>query len=261
MRVFRSGRTLLLLPLLAACAASPDHGRFDRHFEAPVVGGALQEQWTSPDRAIPEVALLATIPAAFLLDDTLHGTGLARASSRAKSTADTLPIALGAGALGVGGYQWAQGDDARTFEAASEAIGITAVATEILKGTVGRKRPDSDATDSFPSGHSSFAFAATTILVREFDEGTDDAWDPLELLWYTPAMFVAVERVLDDRHWASDCAVGAFLGVFVANWVWDAHFSRDGSRRTIYTEPAKVAYRWGPGSVDGHPTFGLTISF
>lgn len=254
-------RILWAVPLFAACAASPDHGRFARHFEAPVLGGAMREQWNRPDRALPEFALLATVPVAFELDADLHEDRPAKVSSYVKTSGDTLPIALGVGAMAVAGLEWAGGDDAREFEAAGEALGLTGLATEVIKNVAGRKRPDSRSSTSFLSGHTSFAFAATTVLLRELEDDSDDRWNPMELVYYAPAVFVATERVRADRHWTSDVASGAFLGVVIANWVWDAHFGREPDRRTIYSAPSKVSYRVGPGSVDGQPTFGLSISF
>ncbi len=248
--------------LLGACAASPDHGRFERHFEAPVIGGALQQQWQRPDRAIPELGLLATVPIAFALDSDLHeDTSKDPLSSGAKTAGDLIPIALGVGAMTVGGVRWADGDGARTFEAAGEALALTFGTTEILKTVVARERPDSTSSTSFPSGHTSFAFAATTVLLREFENPDDTSWNPLELVAYAPATLVAWERVRADKHWASDVAVGAFLGVFISNWVWDAHFSNDAARPTVFAQPSKVAWRFQTGDVDGRFALGLGISF
>jgi hypothetical protein len=247
---------------LAACAASPDHDRLGRHFEAPVIGGALQEQWQRPDRAIPELTLLATVPIAFALDADLHeDTSQDPISVDGKTAGDTLPIALGVGAMAVGGLDWAGGDEGHTFEAAGEALALTAATTEILKNTVGRHRPDSTSPTSFPSGHTSFAFAATTVLLRELEDDSDTAWNPLEIVAYAPAGLVAWERVRADRHWPSDVAAGAFIGVLVANWVWDAHFGDEPDRRTIYEQPSKVAWRFNAGDVEGRPALGVSISF
>lgn len=254
---------LLLLSVLAACASSPDNGRFGRHFEAPIIGEALQEQWQRPDRAIPELTLLATVPVAFALDADLHEDRPKEPITVGGKTAgDVLPIALGVGAMTVGGFDWAGGDDAHTFEAASEALALTAITTETLKNVVGRHRPDSESPTSFPSGHTSFAFAATTVLLRELekDDG-DSAWNPWEIAAYVPAGYVAWERVRADRHWPSDVAAGAFIGVLVANWVWDVHFTHEEDQRRIYSPPSKVAWRLEAADLDGRPAIGISMSF
>ena len=162
--------------------------------------------------------------------------------------------------MAVGGFRWAGGDEGRTFEAAGEALAFTAATTEILKNTVGRHRPDSRSPTSFPSGHTSFAFAATTVLLREFESGDDSSWNPLEIVAYVPAGYVAWERVRADRHWPSDVAAGAFIGVLVANWVWDAHYGSE-DRRTIYQPPSKVAWHFDAVEIEGRPALGVTIQF
>jgi hypothetical protein len=178
-----------------------------------------------------------------------------------KTAGDALPIALGFGALTVGGLRWSEGDHAQTFEAAAESLALTAGVTEILKNTVGRNRPDRSSSMSFISGHTSVAFGATTVLIREFEDRDDPSWSPMELLYYAPAVYVGWERVRADRHWASDVVAGAFVGVFVSNWVWDAHFGDAEHRDTIFVEPSKVSWHLMSGEIDGHPTLGLEISF
>jgi hypothetical protein len=255
-------RILWLAWLLTACAASPDHGRVGRHVEAPVIGGALQQQWQRPDRAIPELGLLAMVPIAFELDSDLHeDTPQDPISVGGQTAGDSIPIALGFGALAVGGWRWYGGDHAQTFEAASESLALTFGTTELLKSVVGRNRPDSRSSTSFPSGHTSFAFAATTVLLREFEDPEDTSWNPLELAAYAPAAFVGWERVRASRHWPSDVVAGAFLGVLVTNWVWDAHFSSDPERAAIYTPPSRVAWRFETTDLDGRFALGVGISF
>jgi membrane-associated phospholipid phosphatase len=67
---------------------------------------------------------------------------------------------------------------------------------------------------SFPSGHTTMAFAMSTFIAHEFK---DKKW--VSPLVYSLAMLTAMQRVYDNRHWASDVVVGAALGYGVAKVV------------------------------------------
>jgi membrane-associated phospholipid phosphatase len=82
---------------------------------------------------------------------------------------------------------------------------VTAVLTESLKVTVRRRRPDGN-TLSFPSGHTSASFASATVLQREF------GWK-MGVPAYAFASYVALSRLTENKHYASDLAFGAALGI------------------------------------------------
>lgn len=106
---------------------------------------------------------------------------------------------------------------------------LTAAATEILKSTIGRHRPYQDnppnpnsfsgpAFDntykSFPSGHTSFAFAAATVFAEEYKQTT---WVPI--LAYTSASLTGFSRIYHEHHWSSDVFFGAAIGYFIGKYV------------------------------------------
>ena len=113
----------------------------------------------------------------------------------------------------------------------TEAVLIGDGITFILKGSLGRSRPfvsngaiprdfdlgrgfkDSE-WQSFPSGHTTTAFAAAAAVT---DETT--IWWPRSTwvvgpVMYTGATLVGLSRMYHNKHWASDVALGALIGTF-----------------------------------------------
>ncbi len=97
------------------------------------------------------------------------------------------------------------------------SAGLTAFTLRILSGRnrpytgsdpwhfrpVGRTRDH----QSFPSGHTTTAFALCTVL----GERIGTTWARIGL--YGVATLTAVARVRNDQHWPSDVAMGAALGI------------------------------------------------
>ena len=112
----------------------------------------------------------------------------------------------------------------------AEAIVFAEVVTVAGKYLAGRARPSRDpdnATNfslgrgvgdddyqSFPSGHTSAAFAAAAAATGEIGRWWPEYRVPAGIALYTGATLVGVSRMYDNRHWASDVAVGAALGTF-----------------------------------------------
>jgi membrane-associated phospholipid phosphatase len=83
--------------------------------------------------------------------------------------------------------------------------------TGTIKLAVQRGRPDGTHY-SFPSGHSSVSFATATVLQRRF------GWKA-GLPAYAMAGYVAASRVQDRRHYLSDVAFGAAIGMVAGRTV------------------------------------------
>jgi len=89
--------------------------------------------------------------------------------------------------------------------------------TQVIKVSVRRERPIRDdgtraSGFAFPSGHSAGTFAAATVLQQHL------GWK-WAVPTYLTASYVAMSRLVDDRHWASDVTAGAALGIIVGRSV------------------------------------------
>ena len=113
----------------------------------------------------------------------------------------------------------------------TEAIAVAGFATTFLKGVAGRARPfvslDTNPRDfhfgrgftngnfqSFPSGHTTAAFALASTVTSE-----SQRWWPRQTWLVAPAMYgaatlVGLSRMYNNKHWASDVALGAAIGTF-----------------------------------------------
>jgi membrane-associated phospholipid phosphatase len=60
---------------------------------------------------------------------------------------------------------------------------------------------------SFPSGHTTVAFAAATVFAKEYK---DKIYVPI--LAYSAATLIGVSRITENRHWATDVLAGAAIG-------------------------------------------------
>ena len=139
------------------------------------------------------------------------------------SSDDALPFAvLLAGTWLLAGIQDVPGGW-REFGSMLEASAFTAVSTEALKFAIGRERPNEttdpdqwfDGGASFPSMHTSLAFAIGTV----FAESGDDRYRWLRrLVGYGVAGGTAYLRVDHNQHWATDVLAGAALGLTTAQF-------------------------------------------
>jgi membrane-associated phospholipid phosphatase len=78
--------------------------------------------------------------------------------------------------------------------------------TGVMKKAAQRQRPDGSDSRSFPSGHTSVSFASATVLQREL------GWK-VGAPAYAAASYVAMARIEKKKHFLSDVAFGAAIGI------------------------------------------------
>lgn len=123
---------------------------------------------------------------------------------------------------------------------AAESFLITGLYTTVLKVSMGRHRPstgnsstsfDGFTTDhkSFPSGHTSTAFAIATVIANKYEETPY-----IKPISYGIASLTGLSRINDNKHWASDVFFGAALGYFTSKTILRLHNNKKGQHFTIY---------------------------
>lgn len=137
------------------------------------------------------------------------------------------PLGGGPYIAGVTGIMYLYGEFAGNQKAkmvsleGAKAFVLTAGATYTFKLLFHRERPEGFVSDadnwngpsfsfedlSFPSAHTSLAFAVATVYAEEY---SDVKWVPITA--YSLATIAGLSRMYDDAHWASDVLFGAALG-------------------------------------------------
>lgn len=126
----------------------------------------------------------------------------------------------------------------RFFQEAADASLWTGLFTQVLKLATRVPRPLSpDSRDSFPSGHTSAAFALATVLSHEYPRGGP--------IWYGWACAVGVSRVVLQRHRPREVIAGAVIGIATALWVLNDDDS--------VTRNLQRSWRWGSAEIEFGP--------
>lgn len=155
----------------------------------------------------------------------MRGGHMPKAYKSSETYIQYLPLAatLGLKAFGVESRSsWAR-------MAVSGAAGgaIMLAATQSMKHLISTGRPDNSDDHSFPSGHTATAFVTATILHREYGH-----LHPLVSIGgYATAAATGILRIRKNRHWASDVAAGAGIGILATELgycITDALFRNKG---------------------------------
>ena len=131
---------------------------------------------------------------------------LASAKSNTEKIGDFLLLAIPAAAYGSTFYM----DDEEGREELYWAYGSTLLTTVALKYTVKEERPDSEETDSFPSGHTALTMAGATFIHKRY--GFKYA-----IPAYVGAIYTGYSRLHSNRHHPQDVVAGAIIGA-VSSW-------------------------------------------
>jgi PAP2 superfamily len=95
------------------------------------------------------------------------------------------------------------------------------VATTItgLKHSIHINRPDGSSENSFPSGHTATAFSGAEFLWQEYKD--KNIW--YGIAGYAVATGTGIFRMYNNRHWLTDVAAGAGIGILstkAAYWLF-----------------------------------------
>ena len=81
---------------------------------------------------------------------------------------------------------------------------------------LGRDANGTKLNSSFPSGHTTVAFAAATVFAMEYKHSI-----VIPIIAYSAATLVGLSRITENKHWATDVFAGAALGYVTGRQVVD----------------------------------------
>ena len=147
-----------------------------------------------------------------------------------------------AGVLGAFYLGGALFDNPKARAVAQDGLASSLIASGIIvptmKLTFGRSRheqnqgphdfdPFNPHYTSFPSGHTTQAFAVASVIAAHYES----MW--VKATAFGAASIVGYARIQRNKHWATDVAAGAVIGTLVGNSV--VHFNQ--SRRSHHVQP------------------------
>lgn len=87
-----------------------------------------------------------------------------------------------------------------------------------MKSITKIERPDGTSKNSFPSGHTATAFAGAELMYQEYKD--QSVW--YGVAGYAVATGTGIFRMYNNRHWLTDVAAGAGIGILstkIAYWI------------------------------------------
>jgi membrane-associated phospholipid phosphatase len=190
-----------------------------------------QSQWLAATAAVGGTAAL------FIVDDPIRSF-----AGRNHSKAGDLLFGIGrqygdatyaisfSGMLYLGGLIFKDEDVRETGLTLCESLAFAGLVTSVVKSVVGRSRPYAEegafkyrgfqfkaATTALPSGHSTVAFALSSVLASRLRKSS---WSTV---LYSLATLTALSRVYHGDHWMSDSFLGSAIGLSVGLAVTNLH--------------------------------------
>lgn len=89
---------------------------------------------------------------------------------------------------------------------------------------------------SFPSGHTTVAFAAATVFASEYRTKI-----VIPIIAYSAATLIGISRITENKHWASDVLVGAAVGFLSGKQVVN-NYHRYAKIKTTEKEKKPVSF-------------------
>lgn len=128
----------------------------------------------------------------------------------------------------------------------AEALLDSVIVESALKGITQRARPSAgrerseffDGGNSFPSGHSTQAWAVATVIANEYKDHRS-----VKFFAYGAAAAVSVARFTSTKHYISDVVVGSALGYGIGKYVYSAHHRQSHSADG---DDGPVSQSWRP---------------
>jgi membrane-associated phospholipid phosphatase len=209
-------------PLGSAAASSiPSDSILDQAF-SQVFKDTLTDFKRLPSR---ETATWLGIGAAAAMFGRTQDAPLTRTMSASRGLRDALGSGqiIGASPVQLGGAFVTYSLGRMTNSPRAASLGRDLIRAQIVSGAMtygvkfaaGRTRPDGTSR-SFPSGHSADTFATATVLQRHL------GWK-VGVPAYAVASYVAASRVQMKRHYLSDVAFGAAVGIIAGRTVTVGH--------------------------------------
>jgi hypothetical protein len=130
----------------------------------------------------------------------------------------------------------------------AEAMINSLIVEGVLKGVTQRARPADgrerseffDGGSSFPSGHSTQAWAVATVIAHEYKDRP-----AVQIAAYGIASAVSVARFTGHKHYLSDVLAGSALGFGIGKFVYHAHHREllkdDGESETLKSKWPLIA--------------------
>jgi len=242
---FREAIARLLLVAVASLLAAPCSSRAQdttsgsRRSDSGSTGSDSAQYLSRRELIFGGGAVLATgllvpfdhpIQHSMQIDDLQDDRGLHR-------TANALAFLGGPGPFIAGGALYVVGRGAASSRLAAlgihltEGVSAAAALNALVKGLSGRALPNAKTAKpghfsfgrgfhdgngpfvSFPSGHTAASFAGAAVITDETSSWDSSAARIVAPIAYSSATLIALSRLYENVHWASDLPIGAAIGV------------------------------------------------